>query len=169
MKVLLILVSMLVSATSFARLDNVSWEQIQKNRATYLVDAPGVWYQNSNPRALGSVYKRLITVDGHAAACVAGDKIYGGRVQACVLKDNSESDRCLKYEQNDLWAPISGFRTICVGNDEGGTCSKFQTIPYKINTNVTAKIFAQSMVRDGDTSSNQGLLGTKQMQLPNCR
>jgi hypothetical protein len=173
MKYILVLVSMFFSATSFAGLENVSWEQIQKNRGRYFVDAPGALFQNSNPRALGTIYKRFITVDGFAAVCVDGDKIYGGRVQSCVKKIpvGADNETCVRSEPNDLWVPISGFRTICADtrSDDRGTCEKFKTIPYKISTNVTAKIFDESRMRDGDTSSNHGLLGTKQMQLPNCR
>lgn len=173
MKFIVLFASLLFSATSFATgsLDNVSWEEIQQNRARYHVDAPGTFFQNSNPRALGSVYKRFITFDGAAAVCVSGDKIYGGKTQSCVKTERSgrDEERCVKYEPNTLWAPLSGYRTICTqweGRDDN-RCTKYKTIPYKIDTNVKAKVYYQPGMNDDNEEA--GLLGYKTMQLPKCK
>lgn len=169
MKFLTLVASLIMSVSAFAGLADVSWTEIQNNRARYFVDSPGAFFLNSNPRALGTVYKRFVSVDGFAKVCVAGDKIYGGTVQSCVKMKNGGRDggQCVETEANQLWAPLSGTRQICArhgGRD--GECREWKTVSYNIDTNVSVKVYDQtSMDRDNDSA---GYLGIKKFQLPAC-
>lgn len=172
--------ALLMSAPAFAghkqeKIDNTTWQEIESQRARYFVDAQIINFKGSNG---GTFYKRLLTVDGATAACVYGDQIYGGTSKVCKKwKNDGDDDRkCTKYVPTELWAPISGTRRVCVdrNDDDGGSwqCEKWLEIDYTIDTNTKAAVFHQPSMDDDNRSGppqyQQGFLGFKRRQLPNC-
>lgn len=163
-----------LASSKQAALDKVSWSQIETQKAKYFVDAPSVRFLGTNG---GTFFKRLLTVDGKTNACIVGDQIYGGVSKVCTEWAGSGQDddkTCVKYQATELYAPISGTRTVCVQweNDERPrNCQKWLDIDYTIDTNVKAAILDQPSMQDDDSgtgSSRQGFIGYKTRQLPAC-
>ncbi|MCB0411109.1 MAG: hypothetical protein KDD22_01200, partial [Bdellovibrionales bacterium] len=152
------------------------WSEIQAS-SKYYVDAPGALFINSNPKALGTVYKRFLSVDGKPQVCVSGNMIYAGTTKACVKVDQNaktgSGQKCLAYETTALWAPVSGTKTICTKYQDSNntTCVKTQTISYSF-TNLSADIWNKHL-RDEDYPQNKsranGYLGAKAFALPACQ
>lgn len=173
------LAALIVSVPAFAgnsqtKLDNTSWEQIESQRAKYFVDAQSVKFSGSNG---GTFYKRLLNVDGKITTCVYGDYIYGGVGKVCKkwVNNGDGGRKCAKYAPTELWAKTSGTQNVCVrrdgGSDENGACTKWIEIDYTIDTNTKAAVFNQGQMdkdRHGPVQGQDGFLGFKRRQLPNC-
>lgn len=171
MRILSLVAGLLVSASAFAGTTDLTWGEIQ-NSSKYLVDAPGTFFVYSNPNALGTFYKRFLSLDGEAQVCIAGDQVYGGTVKACVeyaTGSDSQQVKCARYETSEIWAPVSGTKKVCTawaGADDS-QCTKYQTINYTISK--VAKIWNKNLIdQDQYPAGNKGLVGTKAFSLPAC-
>ncbi len=167
MKIATLIAGLLFSVVSSA--SALTWSEIQGN-SRYFVDASSVAFKNTNPAALGVVYKRLFSVDGYAQACVAGNMIFGGTTQSCAkyAKTGDDNNTCVAFVANDLYAPTAGTKTVCVNEDSHGNCRQTKTLNYTINTLVSMRIFDKARMTDNYNSDKKGLIGTIKVQLPSC-
>jgi hypothetical protein len=170
---LLVAVPALASSKQ-AKLDKISWAEIEAQKATYFVNAPSVGFLGTNG---GTFFKRLLTVDGKTNVCVAGDQLYGGVSKVCKQWENRNdngTEKCLKYASTELYAPISGTRTLCVkwdNEDRQSKCLKNIDVDYTIDTNVKAAVLHQPSMDEDDNgtgASQKGFIGYKSRQLPAC-
>lgn len=159
MKALVMLMSLVISATAFAAdFEAMSWTQILKQGAKYDLDRSNkIHFQKA------SVWVFAMDAD----LCTDGNFIYGGTrsYDVCVGGGENGCGTIVK-KKVDLVQPIVSERQRCAkftGKDDNG-CAAYETVSYVQSPNRTIKILAAGGSDDGDHQ----VLGTKSYTIPAC-